>query len=210
MTQEFGKQPSSEFTDTTTDPMTSISSENAPEPSFYKLSFIGTNRGLPNSTIKPGFPVPVKTNDPGVRQAARFGVYGYNNSSNDIYLFRESCINKATLQIVRGLKYTLNVEIRRTVCSKRPHPDLDRCAFQRNKKLRQKYRDDILLLDLEQELEMQADDIFSDLLNAKFISVLSGHCHTPLHYWWCTLILNKHSAAILKSGLYLGYRESKY
>nr|XP_060616907.1 cystatin-F [Anolis sagrei ordinatus] len=99
----------------------------------------GTDRELPNSTIKPGFPITVKTDDPGVQHAARFGVYRYNNRSNDIFLFRESRISKATLQVVRGLKYTVNVDIGRTVCTKRTHPDLDRCAFQRNKTLRQTY-----------------------------------------------------------------------
>ncbi|KAF7236489.1 Glutathione reductase, mitochondrial [Varanus komodoensis] len=92
---------------------------------------------LPNSNIQPGVPVHVKTNDPGVQKAARFGVYRYNNSSNDIFLFKESCINNATIQVVKGLKYRLDVDIRRTVCRKRVQPDLDQCDFQRNKKLRQ-------------------------------------------------------------------------
>ncbi|XP_062984558.1 cystatin-F [Elgaria multicarinata webbii] len=100
----------------------------------------GTNRQLSGSVIKPGFPISVKTNDPGVRKAARFGVYRYNNSSNDIFLFKESHINKATLQVVKGLKYRLDVDIRRTVCSKRMHPDLDRCDFQRNETLRKTFR----------------------------------------------------------------------
>ncbi|KAM6473106.1 cystatin-F [Liasis olivaceus] len=92
---------------------------------------------LPNSSIQPGSLVPVKTNDPKVQRAARLGVYKYNNSSNDLFLFKESHINKATMQIVKGVKYRLDVDIRRTVCSKRiPHPNLDRCDFQKNKLLR--------------------------------------------------------------------------
>ncbi|XP_066468729.1 cystatin-F [Tiliqua scincoides] len=98
------------------------------------------NRQLRNSTIKPGFPIPVKTNDPGVQSAARFGVYRYNNKSNDIFLFKESHINKAMVQVVRGLKYELDVDIGRTVCSKRTHANLDRCDFQRNKTLKQTFR----------------------------------------------------------------------
>uniref|UniRef100_A0A8D0HAC1 Cystatin F n=1 Tax=Sphenodon punctatus TaxID=8508 RepID=A0A8D0HAC1_SPHPU len=94
----------------------------------------------PNSTAKPGFPIPVNPNDPGVRTAARFGVYRYNNSSNDIFLFKESHINKATVQIVRGLKYTLYVKIGRTVCDKREQPNLDRCGFQSSKALRQTFQ----------------------------------------------------------------------
>lgn len=55
----------------------------------------------PHSTTKPGFPVPMNTNNPGVRKAARFGVYRYNNSSNDLFLFKESQINKAMVQVRR-------------------------------------------------------------------------------------------------------------
>ncbi|XP_061479808.1 cystatin-F-like [Rhineura floridana] len=99
-----------------------------------------TGRQLPNSTIKPGSPIPVKTNDPGVQRAARFGVYRYNNSSNDIFLFKESHINKAMMQVVRGMKYRLDVDISRTVCSKRIHPNLDRCDFQKKKALIQTFR----------------------------------------------------------------------
>uniref|UniRef100_A0A8C8VPB1 Egg-white cystatin n=1 Tax=Pelusios castaneus TaxID=367368 RepID=A0A8C8VPB1_9SAUR len=93
-------------------------------------------RTTPNSTTRPGFPIPMDTNDPKVRRAARFGVYRYNNSSNDLFLFKESRINK----IVRGLKYMLNVEIGRTVCDKRGHSNLDSCDFQKKKKLKQMFR----------------------------------------------------------------------
>ncbi|XP_053154740.1 cystatin-F isoform X2 [Hemicordylus capensis] len=98
------------------------------------------SRKLTKSTVKPGFPTPVKTNDPGVQRAARSGIYKYNNCSNDIFLFKESHINKATVQVVKGLKYKLDVDISRTVCMKRKHPDLDKCDFQRNKTLRQTFR----------------------------------------------------------------------
>ncbi|XP_057258987.1 cystatin-F [Pezoporus wallicus] len=91
----------------------------------------------PHSTTKPGFPVPMNTDNPGVRKAARFGVYRYNNSSNDLFLFKESQINKAMVQIVRGLKYMLSVEIERTVCEKREHSSLDSCHFQKEKNLQQ-------------------------------------------------------------------------
>lgn len=52
-----------------------------------------------HSTTKPGFPVPMDTDNPGVRKAARFGVYQYNNSSNDLFLFKEWQINKAMVQV---------------------------------------------------------------------------------------------------------------
>ncbi|NXA54952.1 CYTF protein, partial [Nothocercus julius] len=94
----------------------------------------------PHSTVKPGSPVPMNTNNSGVRKAARFGVYQYNNSSNDLFLFKEMQIDKAMVQIVRGLKYLLHVEIGRTVCEKREHSSLDSCKFQRKKQLQQVLR----------------------------------------------------------------------
>ncbi|NWI98941.1 CYTF protein, partial [Crypturellus undulatus] len=94
----------------------------------------------PRSTMKPGSPVPVNTNNSGVRKAARFGVYQYNNSSNDLFLFKEMQIDRAMVQVVRGLKYMLHVEIGRTVCEKREHSSLDSCKFQRKKQLQQVLR----------------------------------------------------------------------
>ncbi|NWI14833.1 CYTF protein, partial [Crypturellus soui] len=94
----------------------------------------------PRSTIKPGSPVPVNTNNSGVRKAARFGVYQYNNSSNDLFLFKEMQIDRAMVQVVRGLKYMLHMEIGRTVCEKREHSSLDSCKFQRKKQLQQVLR----------------------------------------------------------------------
>ncbi|NXN92288.1 CYTF protein, partial [Rhinopomastus cyanomelas] len=94
----------------------------------------------PHSTVKPGFPVPVSTNNPRVRKAARFGVDRYNNGSNDLFLFKEAQIQKAMVQIVRGLKYLLHVDIGRTTCEKREHPSLDSCHFQRKKNMQQMLR----------------------------------------------------------------------
>ncbi|KAM4902411.1 cystatin-F isoform 1-T1 [Sylvia borin] len=107
--------------------------------SFTRTSGV-TNVPPSQSTIRPGYPVPVNTNNPGVRKAARFGVYRYNNSSNDLFLFKESQIKKAMVQIVRGLKYMLHVEIKRTVCEKRDHCSLDSCHFQREKNLKRMLR----------------------------------------------------------------------
>ncbi|KAJ7413662.1 Cystatin-F [Pitangus sulphuratus] len=101
------------------------------------MHWTNTHVPPPHSTMKPGSPIPVNINSPGVRKAARFGVYRYNNSSNDLFLFKDSQINKAMVQIVRGLKYMLHVEIKRTVCEKREHSSLDSCHFQRKKNLQQ-------------------------------------------------------------------------
>ncbi|KAJ7335875.1 hypothetical protein JRQ81_013816 [Phrynocephalus forsythii] len=102
----------------------------------------GRNRQVSNAMFKPGAPIPVKINDPGVQRAARFGVYKYNNMSNDIFLFKVSHVIKATVQVVRGMKYKVDVDIGRTVCRKRMHPDLDRCDFQKNKTLKQSFQCD--------------------------------------------------------------------
>ncbi|KAF5924988.1 hypothetical protein HPG69_008663 [Diceros bicornis minor] len=85
-----------------------------------------------NSDVKPGFPKTIKTNDAGVLKAARHSVERFNNCTDDIFLFKESHISRALVQIVKGLKYMLDVEIGRTTCKKTKHPSLDNCDFQTN------------------------------------------------------------------------------
>ncbi|XP_037667135.1 cystatin-F isoform X2 [Choloepus didactylus] len=92
-----------------------------------------------NSGVKPGFPKTIKTNDPGVLRAARHTVERFNNCSNDIFLFKESHVNSAMVQIVKGLKYMLDLEIGRTMCKKTRHPSLDKCDFQTNHTLKQTF-----------------------------------------------------------------------
>lgn len=83
-----------------------------------------------NSGVKPGFPKTIKTNNPGVLKAARHSVEKFNNCTNDIFLFKESHVSKALVQVVKGLKYMLQVEIGRTTCRKTMHRQLDNCDFQ--------------------------------------------------------------------------------
>lgn len=52
------------------------------------------------SCVKPGFPETIKTNDPGVLKAARHSVERFNNYTNDIFLFKESHISKALVQVM--------------------------------------------------------------------------------------------------------------
>ncbi|XP_004441987.1 PREDICTED: cystatin-F [Ceratotherium simum simum] len=85
-----------------------------------------------NSDVKPGFPKTIKTNDAGVLKAARHSVERFNNCTDDIFLFKESHISRALVQIVTGLRYMLDVEIGRTTCKKTKHPSLDNCDFQTN------------------------------------------------------------------------------
>ncbi|XP_050999408.1 cystatin-F-like isoform X2 [Acomys russatus] len=90
-----------------------------------------------NSIVKPGFPQTIKTNNPGVLNAARHSVEKFNNCTNDIFLFKESHVSNALVQVIKGLKYMLEVEIGRTTCRKTEHPHLDNCDFQTNPALKQ-------------------------------------------------------------------------
>ncbi|XP_017504938.2 cystatin-F [Manis javanica] len=101
-----------------------LSSSGAPEQEFCSQ--------ILNSSVKPGFPKAIETNDPGVRRAARHSAEKFNNCSNDVFLFRESRISRALVQIVNGLRYVLSLEIGRTTCKKTKHPRLDSCDFQTN------------------------------------------------------------------------------
>uniref|UniRef100_A0ABI7VY11 Cystatin domain-containing protein n=1 Tax=Felis catus TaxID=9685 RepID=A0ABI7VY11_FELCA len=85
-----------------------------------------------NSDVKPGFPKTINPNDSAVLKAARHSVERFNNCTNDIFLFKESHISRALVQIVKGLKYMLDMEIGRTSCKKTQHPSLDNCDFQTN------------------------------------------------------------------------------
>lgn len=55
-----------------------------------------------NPDVKPGFPKKINPHDPGVLQAARHSVERFNNCTNDIFLFKESHISKALLQVRVG------------------------------------------------------------------------------------------------------------
>ncbi|XP_055994367.1 cystatin-F [Sorex fumeus] len=87
--------------------------------------------------VKPGFPKAIKTNDPKVLQAARLSAERFNNCTNDVFLFKESRVESAMVQVVKGLKYMLGVLISRTTCKKTQRPHLDSCNFQTNKTLEQ-------------------------------------------------------------------------
>lgn len=88
------------------------------------------------SSVKPGFPKTIETNNPGVLKAARHSVEKFNNCTNDIFLFKESHVSKALVQVVKGLKYILEVKIGRTTCRKTMHHQLDNCDFQTNPALK--------------------------------------------------------------------------
>ncbi|KAK6489839.1 cystatin-F-like isoform X2 [Huso huso] len=89
---------------------------------------------------KPGTAKPVSTNDSGVQTAAKIATYEFNNRSNDIFLFKVSAIDEAKVQVVKGIKYIMEVKITRTVCRKKGNPDLEKCQFQPDGKLKQIFK----------------------------------------------------------------------
>uniref|UniRef100_A0A4X2LB36 Cystatin domain-containing protein n=1 Tax=Vombatus ursinus TaxID=29139 RepID=A0A4X2LB36_VOMUR len=88
---------------------------------------------------KPGFPKFIKPSDPGVQKAARFAVERFNNCTNDLFLFKELHIDKAMVQLVKGLKYMIDMHISRTICKKNEHYNLDSCDFQTDRTLQQTF-----------------------------------------------------------------------
>ncbi|KAM3930306.1 cystatin-F [Leptodactylus fuscus] len=91
----------------------------------------GIHSGACRTTVAPGFPRNASTNDPEVKKAVRITVYAYNNMSNDIYLSKELEIQKAMIQVVKGIKYMLKMKLARTVCRKDKEYILDECDFQK-------------------------------------------------------------------------------
>ncbi|XP_075059889.1 cystatin-F [Mixophyes fleayi] len=110
---------------------------------FGILLFLGVSildgifSDIRTSTMDPGFPKNASTNDPEVKKAVRITVYAYNNMSNDLFLFKELEIQKAMIQVVKGIKYLLRAKIGRTVCQKNMKNILDECDFQQKKPLKQ-------------------------------------------------------------------------
>uniref|UniRef100_A0A8D1W292 Cystatin domain-containing protein n=1 Tax=Sus scrofa TaxID=9823 RepID=A0A8D1W292_PIG len=89
-----------------------------------------------DSGVRPGCPKTIETNDPDVLRAARHSAESFNNCSNDAFLFKESHVSKALVQIVKGLKFMLDMDISRTTCKKLGHhTSLDNCSFQTNHSL---------------------------------------------------------------------------
>ncbi|XP_028845125.1 cystatin-F [Denticeps clupeoides] len=81
----------------------------------------------------PGHYYNTSKNDTGVVKAALTGTYTFNNESNDAFYFKASAIDAAKRQVVKGIRYILEVEVTRTVCRKMEKPiDLASCDFQPN------------------------------------------------------------------------------
>ncbi|XP_067278719.1 cystatin [Pseudorasbora parva] len=88
----------------------------------------------------PGALQNVSKNDTGVQRAVLTGTYSFNNKSNDAFLFKASSVDDAKIQVVKGIRYILEVEISRTMCRKMANnDDLSNCPFQRDSLLRQTF-----------------------------------------------------------------------
>lgn len=55
-----------------------------------------------DSGVRPGCPKTIETNDPDVLRAARHSAESFNNCSNDAFLFKESHVSKALVQVGLG------------------------------------------------------------------------------------------------------------
>ncbi|XP_035597966.1 cystatin-F-like isoform X2 [Oncorhynchus keta] len=99
---------------------------------YMLLLFSGLCSIVSCQRLVPGAPYKINTNDKGVLKAALHGTNSFNNQTNDAFLFKPSAIEKAERQIVKGLKYILEVDLSWTVCRKNRHkdPDLANCTFQ--------------------------------------------------------------------------------
>ncbi|XP_037829606.1 cystatin-F isoform X2 [Kryptolebias marmoratus] len=89
----------------------------------------------------PGSPNNISSNDPGLQQVVLNAAYSFNNQSNDAFLFKASAIHRAQRQIVKGIRYVVDLEISRTVCRKRDNNNnLADCDFQPEGRLHQTFQ----------------------------------------------------------------------
>uniref|UniRef100_A0A674CGY4 Cathepsin F n=1 Tax=Salmo trutta TaxID=8032 RepID=A0A674CGY4_SALTR len=66
----------------------------------------------------PGSPVRLSENDPGLKKALRFAEERYNEGSNAMHVRRVSKILSASKQLVKGIRYSIMVELSNTQCKK--------------------------------------------------------------------------------------------
>uniref|UniRef100_A0A672FV65 Cathepsin F n=1 Tax=Salarias fasciatus TaxID=181472 RepID=A0A672FV65_SALFA len=66
----------------------------------------------------PGSPIRLQESDPGLKRALDFAEERYNRGSNAMHLRKISRLVSATKQVVKGIKYTLTVEVSNTQCKK--------------------------------------------------------------------------------------------
>ncbi|KAM9344936.1 cystatin-F [Symphorus nematophorus] len=88
----------------------------------------------------PGSPHNVSRNDRGLQRVVLTAAYSFNNQSNDAFLFKASTIHRAQRQIVKGVRYIVDLEISRTICRKQDNNNLSDCDFQPKGRLHQTFQ----------------------------------------------------------------------
>ncbi|KAM8848610.1 cathepsin F [Synchiropus picturatus] len=66
----------------------------------------------------PGSPVHLRESDPGLKKVLKFAEERYNLGSNAMHLRKVSRLVSATKQLVKGIRYTMTVELSNTQCKK--------------------------------------------------------------------------------------------
>ncbi|XP_029020891.1 cathepsin F [Betta splendens] len=66
----------------------------------------------------PGSPIWLHESDPGLKKALEFAEERYNRGSNAVHLRKVSRFISATKQLVKGIRYTMTVELSNTLCKK--------------------------------------------------------------------------------------------
>uniref|UniRef100_A0A8C1KCT3 Cathepsin F n=1 Tax=Cyprinus carpio TaxID=7962 RepID=A0A8C1KCT3_CYPCA len=84
-------------------------------PSLCGASLHGPDRPVIGA---PGSPVRLSESDPGVMKAVKFAEERYNMGSNAMHIRRVSKILSASKQLVKGVRYSIMVEIGNTQCKK--------------------------------------------------------------------------------------------
>lgn len=74
-----------------------------------------------DSGVRPGCPKTIETNDPDVLRAARHSAESFNNCSNDAFLFKESHVSKALVQVGLGSDSPRRPGLNRPVYLKADH-----------------------------------------------------------------------------------------
>ncbi|KAG1962236.1 cathepsin F [Pimephales promelas] len=78
----------------------------------------------------PGSPARLSESDPGVMKAVKFAEERYNMGSNAMHIRRVSKILSASKQLVKGIRYSIMVEIGSTQCKKSLELSaVDTCEF---------------------------------------------------------------------------------
>ncbi|TKS65115.1 Cystatin-F Cystatin-7 [Collichthys lucidus] len=96
--------------------------------------------GRHHGASMPGSPFNISKNSSCLKQLVLIAAYSFNNQSNDAFLFKASVIHRAQRQVVRGIRYIIDLDLSRTVCRKQNSIDLSNCDFQSDSRLNQRLK----------------------------------------------------------------------